>query len=74
LCLLLRGDVAILIVYGEISYGKHKKLSHPFLGVGFSATSINYYRIEEFGGSHLNSLINKMAAKEIASAYIVKMF
>ena len=37
LCLLLRGDAAILIVCGEISYGKHKKLSHPFLGVGFSA-------------------------------------
>src|SRR4030065_244226 len=38
LCLLFRGDAAILIVCGEISYGKHKKLSHPFLGVGFSAT------------------------------------
>jgi hypothetical protein len=37
-CLLFRGDAAILIVCGEISYGKHKKLSHPFLGVGFSAT------------------------------------
>ena len=39
LCLLFRGDAAILIVCGEISYGKHKKLSHPFLGVGFSATT-----------------------------------
>jgi hypothetical protein len=38
LCLLFRGEAAILIVFGEISYGKHKKLSHPFLGVGFSAT------------------------------------
>jgi hypothetical protein len=38
LCLLFRGDAAILIVCGEISYGKHKKLSHSFLGVGFSAT------------------------------------
>jgi hypothetical protein len=40
LCLLFRGDAAILIVCGEISYGKHKKLSHPFLGVGFSATRV----------------------------------
>jgi hypothetical protein len=39
LCLLFRGDDAILIVCGEISNGKHKKLSHPFLGVGFSATA-----------------------------------
>ena len=36
--LLFRVDAAILIVCGEISNGKHKKLSHPFLGVGFSAT------------------------------------
>jgi hypothetical protein len=41
LCLLFRGETAIIIVCGEISYGKHKKLSHPFLGVGFSATVIN---------------------------------
>jgi len=38
LCLLFRGDAAILIVCGEISYGNHTKLPHPYLGVGFSAT------------------------------------
>jgi len=41
LCLLFRGDAAILIVCSEISYGKHTKLSHPFLGVGFSATALS---------------------------------
>jgi hypothetical protein len=65
LCLLFRGEAAILIVFGEISYGKHKKLSHPFLGVGFSATEKAIRSIhmpglptqkQEFGSRHRDSL------------------
>jgi len=56
LCLLFRGDAAILIVCGEISYGKHKKLSHPFLGVGFSATEKKSL-LTETNPTHLLGLI-----------------
>jgi hypothetical protein len=56
----------VLIVCGVNLNGKHKKLSHPFLGVGFSATHLDRFRITDKFETSDNFTYGRPAQKSAA--------